>query len=411
MDFDQTTQKLQQSLDAAQIEIVVISLGGEVVTKILLDSGASVRHLKAAISKATGVEPVKQCLSVGDTMLSNDEAVLRDQVHNDKAVSLCIYNTSPIHSRPGLYGSPALEITSVRIAGTNVEANLDESPKSILARATGKEEVASSVTMSHALFWSSCPVEGDGPVRDGIVELIPLLRKRALLTAACIDDKVAVLSLQPRPGELSPSSLLHGLPDGRFFGTHSIGASVYGSWGWLCIGRSEIDATFALRCMTSPMCGNTEPSGVFLVEYLGTMQRAPVPETLEKVAFVQAEHALKQISDTRDTPRNEIAPSVTVEVLWLSSGRMAVHRHAPEQAVETRFVPQWTLLYATNQESESVFFPMCMHLLPPPPPELESIFMGRACLKPVPGVAHVSLAPKRYDSSWLQRFIRRQLFG
>eukprot|EP00930_Biecheleria_cincta_P045069 TRINITY_DN31061_c0_g1_i1.p1 TRINITY_DN31061_c0_g1~~TRINITY_DN31061_c0_g1_i1.p1 ORF type:complete len:432 (-),score=30.38 TRINITY_DN31061_c0_g1_i1:64-1317(-) len=417
MDCPQDSQALGQPQNAPeQVELVVVSLRGEEVARPRLDQDASVRHLKAAISDATGVLPAVQCLSVGNQSFHNDNEIIGVLARAGTVVTLCIYNSSPVWVSPGPCGSPALKITSVCVAGTNIQAHLHESPASILARAIG-ESTPSQFCTSHVLFWSSWPVEGDAAIRDRLSELGAMMRAGTALQQDCVDGDVAVLTLRARPGALQTSSLLYGLPNGRLFATHHIGESAYGTWGWLRMGETDADTTVAMRLRTASPCGNSEPCGRFLVEYLGSMQRAAIPESISQAVQTYANFLLRDAAKrtfrANDAHDGHDPPcEIHVEMLLLVRGRLTVYEHAPGEACETRCINQFCMLRASRHHHEVIFLPLLgFGALPyQPPPELDSLLCN-FCLIPVPGCAHVSHAPTRYDPSWFERPLRRLFFG
>ncbi|CAE8585815.1 unnamed protein product [Polarella glacialis] len=215
-----------------EVELTVVSLGGNVLARVKVNATAPVRFLKAAIADATGVEASKQFLAIGRRKLSRDTNAVGTYMADGElgescttaTVTLCVYSLAPIHVDFSPYET-SFEITSVCVEGLDIVANLGESPCSILARVQLKE---SFLEPENTLFWASRPVEGDSPIRDALVELVSAIRS---VPSGCMDGTTAILSLRPRPGRLSSSSLLYGLPTGRYLGTHAVGESVYGSWG------------------------------------------------------------------------------------------------------------------------------------------------------------------------------------
>lgn len=86
---------------------------------------------------------------------------------------------------------------------------------------------------------------------------------------------------------LPPTSILRGLPaPERLYATHPVGASSFGSWGWLQLMSSGAGDIAALRLCTYPQYGQIKPAGVYLVEVLASLERLPVPDEL--VSMVQA---------------------------------------------------------------------------------------------------------------------------
>ena len=212
-----------------------------------------------------------------------------------------------------------------------------------------------------------------------------------------------------------PQSLLHGLPEGRLFATHSSSQCVYGEWGWMCLAYPVV----ALRLCKSPPCGNGLKSayGVFMIEYLGTAEDLPAPgevtELLRRYARALA---------PRDIKLRESDDELQVSLLRLSRGRLALHSHEPAPPLSLRAVDCWCLVRATTLCGREFFFlPNHLHLravahtvskaglvvdpellgpLPEEPPEVGEI-LAMKWLQEVESCHHVASTPSRIE--WLQR--------
>eukprot|EP00927_Polykrikos_kofoidii_P014254 TRINITY_DN16239_c0_g1_i1.p1 TRINITY_DN16239_c0_g1~~TRINITY_DN16239_c0_g1_i1.p1 ORF type:complete len:441 (-),score=50.16 TRINITY_DN16239_c0_g1_i1:10-1332(-) len=390
--------------------ITVLSITGETLASIQLRSGASVAHLKAEIAEATGIVSAQQILTIGEKVLTDGEQIWATEFALDVTVVLIVRGSPPICIGPGKYLQRSFEITAVRVQNTDVQAELDESPLSILQRVKSRAE-ENQDDHSRLLFWSLYPLEGESAIRDRLVDLIPSMSSHALLGKDCIDGTVAVLNLRPNPGELPSSSLLYGLLPGNYFATHELGDSVSCRWGWLRLGRSEDDTVCGLRLMQSAPCGNTRPCGIFLLEFLGSAHRAPVPAAALEVAQIMASAMIRDQPEAGAADRPH--KSIKVHLLHLRRGRMTVHSHSPAEAVQKRFVPEWALLLATFPDGREFIILLDDGLAatlgtPMPPSELA----GTLLLRQSPGYAHVSSTPTRFDPNWLQlKILNAVLYG
>ena len=215
--------------------------------------------------------------------------------------------------------------------------------------------------------------------------------------------------------ELPPNSILRGLPDGQYFATHPVdGVAVSGVWGWLSLINSN--ALAALRLCSSPqLCGT--PSGIYTVEYLGEFERRPVPAAAS--SSVQSLIGLGAAMDRAD--KEVVSMSISppeFELLVFRKGRLAVHRHAPEEALTVTFAT-FTLMRVTCGAFELVLPFMPAHdaaegsgrttpdLQLPPPDDIMATWGWGSGLRPVKTIAHVSHSPTRWELPLISRMLAR----
>merc|ERR1719443_2381499 len=106
---------------------------------------------------------------VSATLLADNEAQIQDAADVSNGTIITLYKRlEPIHM-PATKHCAASEIRFVRVAGTDIEANLNESASSILARSTGKPVGSNPLENDFVLRWpfmdESFTIEGDEPVR------------------------------------------------------------------------------------------------------------------------------------------------------------------------------------------------------------------------------------------------------
>ena len=208
-----------------------------------------------------------------------------------------------------------------------------------------------------------------------------------------------------------PSSLLHGLPEGKLFATHSSSQSAYGEWGWMCLANSVV----GLRLCTSPPCGNglKYASGAYMIEYLGTAEDLPAPEHVVEHLRVCACVMIRCKTDVTPEKSDD---GLQISLLRLSRGRLAVHYHEPSPPLSVGAVGSWCLVRATFRRREFFFLPNVMrdrlvvdaeHGLLAEPEEVGWL-LAMNVLQDVESCHHVATTPSRI--SWWMRQQYRLFF-
>lgn len=391
------------------LEIEVLALNGNTVATLKLPRAASVADLKEQIADASGIPVSIQSLAFPSRPLDND----REQLSNlslsgeeEISVILILKESTPIDFN--IDGKPH-QITSaqVKLEDKTYDLHLDESPNAVLRRlqlqetATtsecGKEETSlTNSDFDQILFWDGIPVDGGEAIRHRLLEII-----KSQDHIPRLDGSVVCLDLKPNPSRLPQSSVLFGLSSGKFFGTHPVGRPPCGTWGWIRLGES--DGHCGLRVMSHPTCGNTEPSGAFLIEYLGTLTART--QIYEGSGLYNTARLLA----LTNRPRCHLQ-GLTCEILHLSHGRMAVHQHAPLEALEVRAVPEYKLIALKLEGVEMITVPIQDVNGAPAPSPFDTVLPPGQLFLPVSTCAHLNHVPQRCNRTWLQRKLRRFMF-
>lgn len=407
------------------LEIEVLALSGSTVATVKLPRDAFVADLKERIADASGIPVSIQSLAFPSRELDNDRerlSTLSPSGEEEISVILILKESTPIDFN--IDGKPH-QITSARVKleDKTYDLHLDESPNSVLRRLQLLESGApgecgklletslanSNIDQHHLiLVWDGIPVDGGEAIRQRLVEIIES-EDRTPITPG-LDGSVVCLDLKPNPSKLPESSILFGLPSGKFFGTHQVGRPPCGTWGWIRLGES--DGICGMRVMSYPTCGNTEPSGAFLIEYVGTVTART------QIHAGTAMYNTTRLLALRNRPAQDQLPDLDCEVLHLSHGRMAVHQHAPLEALEVSAVPDCTLIAVKSEGVEMIMVPLIQapeqhgaRALVALPSVFDTVLPPGQLFLPVSTCAHLNRVPERYNPTWLQRKLRQLMFG
>eukprot|EP00438_Fugacium_kawagutii_P033535 Skav202629 [mRNA] locus=scaffold2813:115751:119353:- [translate_table: standard] len=306
------------------VEVEVVNLTGTTVATVSLPPTASVADLKERIADASGTPVPLQRLVVPSRPLADEEPLSMLTLSGETEISVILI----------LQELPPLDF----------EVN-------------GEVQQIASVQVK----------SGDELVKVQLAESPNMVLKRLLQ---------------------SESSILCGLPSGKFFGTHPLGLPPCGTWGWIRLADS--DHVCGLRVMSHPTCGNTTPSGSFMIEYLGTMTSRIRIEEGSTVYNTAKRQALRKLAVDE-------AP-VTVEAINLGQGVMAVHQHAPLEALITSFAPDMSLISVKLGSTEMITVAT---------DAFEELLPRGEFFLPVSTCAHLNHVPRRYNPSWFQRKLRQ----
>ena len=389
------------------IDVHVKSVSGEVVVELKMRSEATVLDVRKAVKVAPA--PCQRFL-LGSCELALEDRLAEVCADRPVELLLCVLSWPEIHVK-------ALEVIGVEVGG--VTAELDETPTSLLCRIT--QQSGNPFLDAEALWWGEDVVQGDEPLWKSILGIKSgKVSSSGPMPMKAVPDKAAgrvLLNVGINPAKIEEDSLLHGLPYGHVYTSHPMGQKGLETWGWGRLASEEKDDVLAIRLMTASMCGNTRPEGPYLVEYLGTVEKLPLPKgcyqpgpsgktVLDTMTKTVIAFSCKHLHEERTTADGTIRCE-----LRCRRGRLRIKKHAPEEAATTRVVGDFSLVLADSTHGEIVAYCPCEAQtgFQTPPEELTSLLFTTALIR-VPSCAHVSQVPRRYAPSRFEDFIMNRLF-
>ncbi|CAK9003584.1 unnamed protein product [Durusdinium trenchii] len=422
MDASQTFHMPVTSPSAMDVEISVHTLSGRVFP-FELPAETTVSELKERLAVALGSGAAALSLTTESEGLRElDDGERLGSLGQTLSFTLVVKNVPPIDwTEPD--GASA-QIASVRVdcdhpvEGFPLLVSLAESPATLLRRAA-PESSGDSLHDALRVRWGDYLFDGEVPVRSFLAELCAAQR------VGPIEGTVAVLRIESNPCRLPASSILYGLsPRGaQLYGSHTVAFPRPGGfWGFIRLGD---DGRCGMRMMFHPTCGNSTPSGRYLLEYLGQIHERSTlaPDSLifnfaRQFLLLGLAHGFSEpLQSLSEDEEAELFTEVTLELIYLTAGRIVLHQHAPDVPVEQHTVPHWTLILA-KLKSLNVIMLLSQELLQQTG-QLEH-FAVPACLNcmglaqvfiEVQTCAHLTRVPQRYNPTWLERRVRRWMFG